>query len=417
MQDRIPTSVLSIIKAEQIEGEKLTLLTCRMTGEFKPFTDAVIFPGEKKFQVKDIVQEDGDIYKVKVKGIPFKLCLPFSVITPTDLKIKYSKRGYFMPEDFHSKDYYNGEYYVKGGIFTGYRMFKKDTFSAKLRKTGNLYCVDFPFKSPMVPGALYSFENPRGFKGEMKLIYPGNLDKKNETLISSRVEKFRSRPGTKGIYSIMLRTDHYVDLPYFLQDEEFEGSIKLGNIRVMEKEFDSIKNKILKQSRRSGGEPIDSLRKSSNVSGFFFHTVLDYLIERDEVFIKDSHVVLKSDNLESFLSPLTKESYKLIVDSGQNGYSIRTLKNRGMESCFKELWRMNLASVLDDDLYYSTDAFKAILNQVFQDKKIDDLLSIQEIRDNTGLSRRYIISLLNQLEDLEVIEREDDDTRVIKKIP
>lgn len=417
MEERIPTSVLSIIKASQEKGEKLTSLTCRMTGTFKPFTEAIIFPGERKFQVRDIKNIEGDTYIVKVKGIPFKNCLPFAVITPVNLKVRYNKKAYFIPKSFHSKDFRPGDYYITGGIFTGYRMFNREKSVAKVKRVNNLYSVEFPFKSPLVPGAEYTLENTKGFSGEMTLIYPGDMSKKSESIISSRIEKFRSKPGVKGIYSIILRTDNYVELPYFLADDSFEGSIKMGTKRIMEREYNSVKSKILKQSRASGGVLFNSLKKSCKVTPSFFHAVADQLIEEESVFIDGDYLVNNGENREDFLSPLTKESYALIVNAGIEGISRRGIKDFGMINCFYEIKRMRLAKVLDDDLYYSNDGFKLLLNKIFDNRKVGDRLSIQCVREGSGLSRRYIIALLNILENIGIIVREENDDRTIKKIP
>ncbi len=417
MEDRIPTSVLSIIKASQEKGEKLTTLICRMTGTFKPFTTAIIFPGEKEFQVKDITKIDDDNYKVKVKGIPFKSCAPFAIITPVDLKVKYSKRAYFVPENFHSKEFNTGEYNITGGIFSGYRLFNKEKRMAKVKKIGNLYSADLPFKAPLVPGAEYFFENTSGFKGEMKLVYPGYLDKKNENIISARMDKFRSRPGVKAIYSIILRTDNYVELPYFLEDEEFDGSIKMGSTRVMDREFNTIKNKILKQSKASGGAQFSILKKKAAASPELFQAVVDSLVTEGSVFIYEDYLVYNGENREQFLSPLAKEGYKQIVEAGIDGISVRTIKNYGLVNCYLEIKRMKLAYALDDDMYYSSEAYSELVNKIFRGRKIGNTLTIQDIREDTGLSRRYIIALLKLLEEDKVIEREFGDERVIRKIP
>lgn len=417
MEDRIPTSVLSIIEASQEKGEKLTTLICRMTGSFKPFQRAVIFPGEKEFQVKDVVLIKGDTYKVKVKGIPYKSLTPFSIITPLDLKVKYSKKAYFIPSNFHDKEFYPGDYVVTGGIFTGYRLFNKEKYKAKVRRVGNLYSAELPFKSPLVPGAEYHFENSSGFTGDMKLIYPGYLDKKSENVISSRIDKFRSRPGVKGIYSIILRTDSIVDLPYFLKEEEFDGSIKMGSIRVMEREYNSVKNRVIKQSKASGGVEFSKLKKSIKVSPEFFHSIINSLIGDETLFKEGDYLVFNGEDRVSCLSPLAKEGYKLIVEAGTDGLSSRDIKNYGMINCFQEIKRMRLAYVLDEDLYYSAESFPKVLKKVFSDKVLGDKLTIQDVRDRTDLSRRYIISLLNYLEEREYIIREFNDDRIIKKMP
>lgn len=417
MEDRIPTSVLSILKATQQKGEKLTTLECRMTGSFKPFTKAVIFPGEKEFQVRDIDKSSGDNYKVKIKGLPFKSCVPFAVITPVNLRVKYGKRAYFVPSSFHSKEFFNGDYCITGGIFKGYRLFNKEKHSAKVRKAGNLYSVDLPFKAPLVPGAEYFFENSAGFKGEMKLIYPGYLDKKHESIISSRIDKFRSRPGVKGIYSIILRTDNYVNLPYYLEEEEFEGSIKIESVRIMEREYNSVRSKIIKQSKASGGVDFSKLKMSFKVTTSLFHCVVDKLAEEGEIFLSDGYLLYNGENRESLLSPLAKETYKLIVNASIDGVSTRDIKNPGMVNCFYEIRRMKLAYSLDDDLYFTEDSFFGIIKNAFAGKSTGDCLTIQDIRGNTGLSRRYIISLLNYLEENEYIVREVGDERIIKKLP
>lgn len=417
MENRIPTSVLSITKAVKSEGEKLISLTCRMTGEFKPFTDAIIFPGERKFQIRDITLIEGNNYLVKVKGIPLKNCIPFGVITPVDLKVRYSKKAYFIPADFRIRDFYPGDYYVTGGIFSGYRMFNREKYSAKVKKRGNLFSVEFPFKSPLVPGALYKFENSKGFSGHMTLIYPGDMGKKGESTVSARMDKFKFKPGVKGIYSIILRTDNYVELPSFLEGESFDGAIAMGDKRIMEREYNAVKNKVVKQSKASGGVLFNSVKKSCKVTPSFFHSVVDQLVEEKTVFIDGDYIVNNGDNREDFLSPLTKESYALIEHAGVEGFSRRTIKDYGMINCFYEIKRMRLAHVLDDDLYYSHTGYSQLLEKIFNGRACGETLTIQDIRESSGLSRRYIIALLNDLECRDLIERGEDDERVIKSLP
>lgn len=417
MNQRIPTSVLSIIEAKQIPGEKLTTLKCRMTGLVKPFTKCIIYPGEKELQVKEIFKEDGDFYTVKVKGIPFKNCKRFSVITPVELQVQYGKRAYFIPKDFHSKDFYNGDYYITGGIFSGYRIFNKDKASAKVTKVGSLYSVDFPFRAPLVPGAEYFFENNKGFKGVMNLIYPGSLNKKNLNIINSRVEKFRVRPGVKGIYSIILRTNSFVKLPFFLENEDFEGSIKLSNGRAMEREFGVVKSKIVRQSKASGGVQVGNLKKKLDIESEFFSAVVDSLKNDNLVSIYEDYVVYAGDNRHEYLSPLAKEAYKQIIEAEESGISIRTIKNPGLVRCFKEVERMGLVIVLDSDLFLLESRFNILLDKLFLKKSVGDRISIQDTREATGLSRRYIISLFKILEDRGILDRELDDERIIKKIP
>lgn len=417
MNQRIPTSVLSIIEAKQIPGEKLTTLKCKMSGLVKPFSRGVIYPGEKELQIKEVFNNKDGTYSVKVKGIPFKSCKKFSIITPLDLRVKYGKKAYFIPKDFHSQDFYNGEYYITGGVFSGYRIFNKEKSSAKVNKLGNLYSVDFPFRAPLVPGAEYLFENSKGFKGTMVLIYPDNLNKKDLNIINSRVEKFRSRPGVKGIYSIILRTNNFVKLPFFLKDEEFDGSIKLGDGRVMEREYTSIKNKIFKQSKASGGISLQVIRKKLNIDSEFFNAVLDDLVKEGSVKLYKDYVVFNGENKESCLSPLAKEAYTQLIEAGSSGISSRAIKNHGLVKCLEEIERMGLAVVLDNDLYIFNISYEDLLDKLFINKTRGDSVTIQFTREATGLSRRYIISLFNILEDDGILSREENDERIIKKLP
>lgn len=417
MNQRIPTSVLSIVEAKQIPGEKLTTLICRMSGLVKPFTKGVIYPGEKELQIKEVFKNNDNTYTVKVKGIPFKSCKKFSIITPVDLQVKYGKKAYFIPKDFHSKDFYNGDYYITGGVFSGYRIFNKDKKSAKVNKLGHIYGVEFPFRVPLIPGGEYFFENSSGFKGTMNLIYPDSLNKKDLNIINSRVEKFRSRPGIKGIYSIILRTNSFVKLPFFLENEEFDGSIKLGSGRAMEREFHSVKNKMLKQSKASGGVELQVIRKKLNIDKEFFNAVLNNLIEEGSVRLYKDYVVYNGEERDNCLSPLAKEAFTQLIEAGDRGISSRAIKNRGLVRCLEEVERMDLAIVLDDDLYIFRKSYIDLLDKLFVNKKVGETITIQYTRDNTGLTRRYIISLFKLLECDGYLDREENDERVIKKIP
>ena len=185
----------------------------------------------------------------------------------------------------------------------------------------------------------------------------------------------------------------------------------------MLREFEAAKNKILKQSKASGGIQIGALKRSVKLPQGLYHIVISSMLDEKLIFSSNDYLVFGGANREENLSPLAKDGYRQIVDSSTKGVSIRGIKNYGMVSCFQEIARMNLAVVLDDDLYFTTEAFDKIVNVIFQGTKVGESLTIQDIRIKTELSRRYIISLLKIIEDRGLIEREVDDERVIKKLP
>lgn len=410
--NRIPTAVLTISEVLPNRGEKLTSLKCRMTGEFEPFSQGIIYPGGKTLQVKNIDKNSDGTFTVKVKGISQKQCIPFAVITAEKLKVRIEKRGYFIPSDFRGKKLFTGKYNVTGGIFKGYRLFNSKRDSAFLSPDGALYKVDFPKKVPLVPGGEYDMVNEKGFKQTMVLVYPGFLDKKNASILSSRIEKFRSHPSVKAIYSMILRTDGYVELPFFLKEESFEGAVVLGDAVVMEREYASVKSRILKMSKGSGGFSENDLFKKLKISRRYFDALAEDLIQKGALARVDGYLAYRGEGVQECLSPLAKEAFKYIVDAGSEGISSRTFKNPGLCRCMDEVKRMGLARVLDDDLFISEEGWEEVLKKLFEGSRPGETLDISLARDRTGLSRRYIISLFNILE-VEGRLKRDEDERVI----
>lgn len=69
--------------------------------------------------------------------------------------------------------------------------------------------------------------------------------------------------------------------------------------------------------------------------------------------------------------------------------------------------------LLENFLYFHTDVYKKVTEQIMANKKTGDLITISEARDRTGLSRKYIIPILNLLEKEKKVKRSENDRIVL----
>ncbi|MBW5396031.1 SelB domain-containing protein, partial [Brachyspira hampsonii] len=90
---------------------------------------------------------------------------------------------------------------------------------------------------------------------------------------------------------------------------------------------------------------------------------------------------------------------------------IKTFTN-GMKD-IKVLSLSKKAVYLDDGIYYHIDVYNRIKKIIMQNTKTNDIITISSVRDKTGLSRKYVLPILNALEREKLVRREGSERIVL----
>jgi len=82
----------------------------------------------------------------------------------------------------------------------------------------------------------------------------------------------------------------------------------------------------------------------------------------------------------------------------------------------KALCSFNLAAPLDGGIFFSQTSYEACVAEILANKKPGDRFSVPYAKERSGLSRKYILPLLNRMESKGLVKR-DGDERVVMKTP
>ncbi|MBI9100049.1 MAG: hypothetical protein JEY91_16325, partial [Spirochaetaceae bacterium] len=266
--------------SEQNRGGKFISILCQSKDD-QPFDEtgeAVILPSGKNLSIRNCENTTGGECILSLKGIHRKDIKRGNVIVPASFAVESGKDAFILLPSGKER-HLKGNYFVEGGIFNDYNK-RNNRPSASITFFGRVGVVRFFYPFPLVTGARYyiSNENNRDLITPVTLIFPGALNQRESAQLSERILKFGGRPSLKALYSIILRIKHFVKLPVYLKDDEFDGSIRSGMFVVMSREYDRIKGALLKRTSVVGGVEEKKLCEQIKGDDILIHQVLGELL-------------------------------------------------------------------------------------------------------------------------------------------
>lgn len=143
----------------------------------------------------------------------------------------------------------------------------------------------------------------------------------------------------------------------------------------------------------------------------------EYLIEQALTtyqIIRSDQVYLSSDQLggDYELSKLGKKIMEMLESTKDKGLQLKEITDPGARKELRNLVRIEKIVPLEGEIYFSRERFDEITERILSGRKAGDVFSISEAKERTGLSRRYMIPLLNKMEEKRMVRR-DGDSRVV----
>ena len=216
-----------------------------------------------------------------------------------------------------------------------------------------------------------------------------------------------------------VKRDRYTDLVmsvngYSAANGELpEYAVKLSNFFVKKDYLNSLldESKKLIDSKKDGFS-FEDIRNYLNIDNAFTKPFIDHLIQNkiimpfNNIYKKYTQNIELTNSQKTLLERLKKEDL-----NGLDEKVIKTFPN-GIKD-IKALSALKQAMYLEEGIYYHIDVYNRVKNLVMKNSKPKDIITIAFVKEKTGLSRKYVIPLLNALEREKLLKRQGNDRIVI----
>lgn len=190
-------------------------------------------------------------------------------------------------------------------------------------------------------------------------------------------------------------------------------AVKISNFFVKKDYLNYIleNTKKLIDSKKEGIS-FEDIRNNFNIDNDFTKVFIDYLIQIKMIMPFNSIYKKYNQNVE--LNSSQKKLLEKLKKEDLNGLEERVIKSftNGIKD-IKVLSALKFAIYLEEGIYYHIDTYNRIKNLIMKDVKSKDIISISFVREKTGLSRKYIIPILNALEREKLLKRQGNNREVI----
>jgi selenocysteine-specific elongation factor len=189
------------------------------------------------------------------------------------------------------------------------------------------------------------------------------------------------------------------------------GTTSRGEWLFRDDDLDALEREILRLASPAGGVPLGELASRLALEPDELGAVTGGLERGGRLALRGSLAFLP-ENPEANLSPFARGLLGQLRTTGTAGLEPERLKIAGARKELAGLARAGLAVSLDGAIFYSAETYRALAHAVLAGRPVGSLLQIAEARAASGLSRKYLIPLLNRMEAEGLVKREGDARRV-----
>ncbi|PSW20640.1 selenocysteine-specific translation elongation factor [Photobacterium sanctipauli] len=123
---------------------------------------------------------------------------------------------------------------------------------------------------------------------------------------------------------------------------------------------------------------------------------------------------LGSGKNEAQLSATAKKILDRMVAAGKQGYEADKEKIPGAQKELRNLVRLGFAVPMEGKIFYEKSLYEELIQDLLAGRNENERFTIAEARERTGLSRKYLIPVLNRLEADGWIKRVENDRQVLR---
>ncbi|WP_299012852.1 selenocysteine-specific translation elongation factor [uncultured Photobacterium sp.] len=144
--------------------------------------------------------------------------------------------------------------------------------------------------------------------------------------------------------------------------------------------------------------------------------LLQQMVEEGKLRQNGELFSLGNGRSETQLSPVAKQILERMSQAEKQGYEAEKEKIPGAQKELRNLVRLGFAVPMEGKIYYEKSIYDSFVTDLIEGREIDERFTIADARERIGLSRKYMIPVLNRMESDGWIKRIENDRQVLRTI-
>lgn len=189
-------------------------------------------------------------------------------------------------------------------------------------------------------------------------------------------------------------------------------AVECGDWLLSKTMFKNISETIIKLAGETGGVSPEELPGKITIQENVIKALYDELLKRKEI-IRREGILFTPDSSNSQISAFSKKLLNDIDSAGITGFDLSKCRLKGAAAQIRRLSRAGMVIPLSETLFYSEQVYNSLCESILKGLKSGATFDIAHAKNRTGLSRKYIIPLLNRMEEKKLVVREESLRRVL----
>jgi selenocysteine-specific elongation factor len=248
-----------------------------------------------------------------------------------------------------------------------------------------------------------------------RMLWPGATDRRLRRRLAAALRDLPASGEPSARARLRLAVTGRIRRREFAPGPAPEGTVARGDWIFRADILEELEREVLRLASPAGGVPLGELASRLGLEADALGAVTGAM-ERDGRLALRSGLALLPAHPEAGLSPFARGLLGDLRRAGSGGLEPERLKIAGARKELAALARAGLAVSLDGAIYYDAETYRRLARAVLAGRPAGSLLQIAEARAASGLSRKYLIPLLNRMESDGLVKREGD-ARRIRRLP
>lgn len=284
--------------------------------------------------------------------------------------------------------------------------------------------IHFDEKTFVYPGQPFVLTNPGGFRiiGGGKIILPFYDPSRHKHKLKSYISIIKDfsiaelilfELATSGykkkedIFKSLPNSKKFLDKT--ISEKSETGDILIRGEYLFHKDFyQEALEKVNKTLKSKIGSNLKEISDSAGLSHEITSIIISDISAREVIIEKDGRLFAGGFVTEESLPDSKKKILQEAFKSAGDGLELDKIKDDFLKKDIKDLIKLGFLISLDGNIIYHKDIYNSMRDKIIALFDAKDKITVPEAKDAVGLSRKYILPLLNRIESDGLIKRLGD---------